>query len=136
MTDAYKGSAQTLKIGPANSSLTAISGEANGLANVSLEPTAGTRVIPGGGASHRQLNGVTDWTFNFTVDANATTWPLLFNKVGADLFFEWGPLGSTGGNPKVTGKGIISIPVPAPTDDVITFTVAVEADGPLAVGSF
>lgn len=134
--DAYKGGDQIVKIGPAANALVEISGEGNGLANFSLEPTATTRVIPGGGASYRQLNGVTDWTASFTVDANAVTWPLLWNKVGADLFIEWGPLGDSNGNPKVEAKGIISIPVPAPTDDVITFDVSVEGDGPLAVGNY
>ena len=135
MTDAYKGADMVLKIGPAANNLTTISGPSNGLATAGVTPTAGTRVIPGGGASYRQLNGVTDWTFPFTVDANPTTWPLLWNKVGADLFFEWSPIGEGAGNPRVTGKGIITVPLTPSTDDVLTFDVTAEADGPLAVAA-
>lgn len=134
--DGYTGAGQVFKIGPAANSLTTISGEGNGLANVDLQPTAGTRVIPGGGPAYRQLDGTSDWTLPFEVDANAVTWPLLFNKIGATLHFEWAPLGDDAGDPKVTGQGIVSVPVPAPTGDVIVFSVNVEADGPLTVGSY
>ena len=136
MTDAYKGSAQIFKIGAAANSLTTVSGTANGLETAGITPTAETRAIPGGGATYRQLNGVTDWSFDFTIDANTITWPLLWNKLGADLFFEWGPLGSTSGDPKVTGKGIISVPISVSTADVLMFTVNVEADGSLTVGTY
>ena len=135
MADAYKGADQVFKIGPAAATLTTISGAQNGLATAGIQPTAATRVIPGGGASYRQLQGVTDWSLPFTVDANSVTWALLWNKVGADLFFEWNPLGTSSGTPKVTGHGIISVPLTPSTDDVLVFDVTIEADGPLTVGS-
>ena len=127
----YKGSGQFLRVGPAADQLVTISGEGSGLTSAGFTPTAETRVITGGGASYRQLTGVTDWTFPISVDANERTWPLFWNKVGADLYIEWGPLGNDAGKPKVTGKGIITVPVPASTSAIIPFEVNVEADGPI-----
>lgn len=136
MPDAHKGAAALFRIGPAADQLTTISGAGNGLSSVEIQPTAGTRLIPGGGPAYRQLDGTTDWSLPFEVDANPLTWPLLWNKVGADLYFELGPLGDGAGMPKVTAHGIISVPLPIDTGAVLTFSTTVEADGPLAVAAY
>ena len=135
MPSAYTGASQVFKIGLAANSLTTISGNGNGLATVSLDTTTPHRVIPGGGDAHRQLTGTSDWTLSFTVDANATTWPILAFRTGTKLYFEFSPIGAASGTPKYTGGGLMSVPLPAPTDDVITFDVTVEADGPLTTGT-
>ena len=133
---AYLGRNRVFKIGPAANNLTDVSGAGLGLANEAIEESVEVRDIPGGGTSkRRQSLGVKDGQLSFTVDANATTWPLLHRKTGTRLYFEEGPLGGGAGNPKTTGSAIITVSEPIPEGPIV-FEVNGPVDGDLTEGVY
>ena len=137
MPSAYLGRNASLKTGDAANSLTTMSGDGSGLANVQLEDTVESRDIPGQGTGvHRQSIGVHDRTLTFTVDANATTWARFWNRNGETEFFEWGPRGSASGMPKVTGSGILQVSLNGGNADALTFDVTITISGNTTVGTF
>ena len=133
---AFLGRNISFKIGSAANSLTTISGS-NGLGSVEISDTVPTRVIPTQTTSvERQSTGIHSRTISFDVDANTTTWPLLINKTGELIYFEFGPRGSASGMPKWTGAFFATVSMPVPYDDVLRFTVEGELNGALTEGTF
>lgn len=135
MPDAYLGKSAVLKIGAASNSLTTISGSDSGLSNVQISQDPTIRDVPGGGSAvTRQNVGILDNSISFEVDANSTTWPLLFMKTGAKLYFEYSPRGTSSSMPELTGSAFITVSHPVPSDDVQRFTVEGQVDGAIASG--
>ena len=109
MVSAYLSKDIVLAIGPAANNLTTVSGS-NGLADVAAPRSYATRVKPSQGDNvERQSLQRADNAFNFTIDANSVSWPLLYGKGGSELFYEFGPQGGAAGAPKETGKAIINV---------------------------
>lgn len=126
-----------VKIGAAANSLTTISGEANGMARCVITPTEGEREIPGGGNVYVQSNKRKSYTFELTVDSNSITRPRLRGKTGTYLFFEVGPEGDSGGDPKYTGNVYLSsVPTELGSDEAIVFTISATGNGPLVEGTY
>jgi hypothetical protein len=93
----------------------------------------------------RQVVGLKDNSFTVTMlhDTTASTgsWTVVMGLINAPpataTVFKWGPEGSTGGLPRVTGScRIKSAKMSEPVDGVVTITADFEGDGGATVDTF
>ena len=134
--DAAQGALQYLAIGTSAGSLTDVSVYSSGLSTASLERSGQSRTIPGGGLrkASQPLGRVSN-TFNFEVDKNDLTRPILQNLGGDKLYVEWGPFGNATGKPKYTLNGPCPLQRPSPANDVARYIAALAVDS-LVRGTF
>jgi len=131
MADAYRGEDQVVtlqRIG--GGAAVTISGEGNGMATIDLARTKEPRVIPGGGTNvRRQAGGLFDGSVTFTIDFNDVTRPLIWGYEGTKFELKQYPRGNASGREVRTIQFFMGYTLPAPSDDVLIFTVTGEADG-------
>lgn len=134
--DAAQGALQYLAIGTSAGSLTDISGYSSGFSTATLERTGQSRTIPGGGLrkASQPLGRITN-VFNFEVDKNDLSEPILQNLGGDTLYVEWGPYGNGSGKEKFTMSGPCPLQRPSPSDDVGRYIAAMAVNS-LVRGTF
>ena len=84
-----------------------------------------------------KIAGLRDSTFEGSGPFNTVPDAQLESILGTIVTIEWGPIGSTIGNPKYTGEFLITEYEPvSPFDDTPTFTVSAEGTGAITAGTY
>ncbi|MXY07649.1 MAG: hypothetical protein F4169_04585 [Gammaproteobacteria bacterium] len=137
MAEAALGKAAVLKVGPSSGALTTITADGSGLASYEITDEKENREIPGSGdAVRRQSLDRADGSLSITIDLNSISRPLFFGKSGDKLYFEEGIIGDSGGDPKRSGNGFMSVAMPVDTADAVQMTITVELDGGVTHGNW
>ena len=124
---AYKTKNSVFKATPTGGTALTLSGDGSGLVAPTFPVTAETREIPSQSTGRRYESVErTSYTFDFTVDLQASTVPLL-RWAGMTIAWEFHPNGESTGNPKMSGSAIVESATPA--DDGGGWTIGVSCIG-------
>ena len=109
----------------------------NVLTDVSISRTADVAEVSAFSNSSKSfVSGLTDANLTISGSYDATVDGYLSGILGAEGSFEFYPIGTTGGNPKVTGEAIMTSYDRTPDiGGAVTFTAAFQVSGDVTEGT-
>ena len=137
--DPYLGKNVYLAFADSGSTLVEISGDDNGLRNVSFQDVVATPEKAGTGNYRERYSAERHtYTMSFGVQIGSTSYGMVIGKGGVLQDFELGPQGNVAGNPKWTFKAFMqSGNMPLDTDaDAIDVDVDVMISGQITEATY